>query len=140
MNDPDVSNIAETAVDASTRSRLGEARDAVAFPPEASAALRAEISNYVDELVRETERMAHRGKATHASAHHVRLAQERLAIGLRGRADEAMIAVGGAIFGAGMSAWVSLLTDETFSRIGAGVASVLLVFGASLLAYRFGRR
>jgi hypothetical protein len=112
---------------------------AIEFPPAAIEEIRRHANQYLDELIRETERVAGRNRADHASPQHVQMAVDTVGSASRTRKEELLGAAGGAVFGAGLSAYAALLIVGSYPALGVAAATVLLVVGASLLAYELKR-
>lgn len=125
----ELDQVAAASVEASRPTR------AIVFPAPAVDEIRMHANRFVDEVVRETERVATRNRADHASPDHVRIAVDNLGTPGRTRRDDLLGALGGATFGAGLSAYAALLLVGTYPPLGVAIATVLLVIGASLLAY-----
>lgn len=101
--------------------------------------LRQAVSSYSVELTEESRRVAERMLADRASKDHVTIADQNLRSGYAGRRAEAWTALGGACFGAGVSAYGGMLGTGEYPPGVVFLALFLMVSGAAVLASRLAR-
>lgn len=112
----------------------------VEFPDASIASAQKHVDEFIDDLVEEASRVAERSRSDHASPEHIRIARDHLGSRSVRWIDETAGTLGGLLFGAGLSGYIAMIIDSTYPAAGVGLVTVLMVFGAALLAWSIGRR
>jgi len=112
----------------------------VEFPDASIDAALEYVDRFVDDLVEEASRVAERNRSDHASPEHIRIARDHLEAGSTRWIDEMAGTLGGLLLGGGLSGYISMIIGSTYPTAAVAIVTVLMIFGAALLAWSLGHR